>query len=465
MTTRPGIVSLSALAVFCLAAPVALRAGSERPVRSVQLGLVRAAPKILKDAREKGYRNIGVLKFLVKKGKGPLTDNAGTLNLDMARWLEQALNLEDDAVRPIGVIKDPSAVAAKLAGASHLRKEDRGKFFVADRYELRWGPAGKKVSAAAFLTGEVHWSPDLKTMKVVIVCFDRKGKLEQVASFVALAGDDDLARGGQSVRLRGLRKDAADSAASIDAGTALHPLDPEAKPPFPVELEIYYNGEPVLLDFTTRPGEARVPEPRRGQKVKFVLRCTKAAGKDRFGVVLKVNGENTLFRETHNFHDCTRWLLKRGDRDLVIDGFQVDRKTAREFEVVPWVESKAGEVNYGKHAGTFTLVVFRELKGKKPDPDEPRPDEPRPNEVDDPEKAAEENARVAFLHRGTYPKEQPRNPSGMRWQAKKMRSRGEVKAGTRSIESRVELVPFVADPNHLPVATIIYSRVPRPKQK
>src|SRR4051812_1907102 len=60
-------------------------------LNSLEKELVRQAPAIVKYLREHNYRNVGVLKFRVKKSEQePISDNVGPLNMNMARRLEVA---------------------------------------------------------------------------------------------------------------------------------------------------------------------------------------------------------------------------------------------------------------------------------------------------------------------------------------------------------------------------------------
>ena len=52
--------------------------------------LLVQAPKLLKGLKESGYKNIGVLKFLVKIGDKPSSDRVGTLNQRLTEKLEMA---------------------------------------------------------------------------------------------------------------------------------------------------------------------------------------------------------------------------------------------------------------------------------------------------------------------------------------------------------------------------------------
>src|SRR5467141_1148920 len=77
------------LAAALLAAPAAAPASSDE----LDAKLRAAAPAVLKYVKAKKYENVGVLKFLVDRGDGKPTDNAGALNLGLADRLEVALIL------------------------------------------------------------------------------------------------------------------------------------------------------------------------------------------------------------------------------------------------------------------------------------------------------------------------------------------------------------------------------------
>src|SRR5438046_3103528 len=100
-----------------------------RAQESLEKGMLRRAPKIIQYCQEKGYQNVGVLKFLVSRAGEPFTDNVGTLNSLAARRLELAMILSNDPKTPIGIIDNASAVASTIAGASHLTMAGRTKLF------------------------------------------------------------------------------------------------------------------------------------------------------------------------------------------------------------------------------------------------------------------------------------------------------------------------------------------------
>jgi hypothetical protein len=98
-----------------------------------------------------------------------------------------------------------------------------------------------------------------------------------------------------------------------------------------------------------------VAEPAENTKVVFVIENT---SKDQtFAVVLRVNGENTLFRETtHEPRDCKKWIIPPGETRR-IEGFQSDDMGAVPFKVLSPEEST--ELSYRAQAGTIHLICFQ----------------------------------------------------------------------------------------------------------
>src|SRR5581483_6105032 len=92
---------LSRAALTFLAAAV-LHTALPAPARANDLErklFKEAAPKVLAHLQQEGYHNVGVLKFQVKKGNAPASDNVGPINLGIANRLELALvlaNKQDD---------------------------------------------------------------------------------------------------------------------------------------------------------------------------------------------------------------------------------------------------------------------------------------------------------------------------------------------------------------------------------
>jgi hypothetical protein len=174
--------------------------------------------------------------------------------------------------------------------------------------------------------------------------------------------------------------------------------------------------------------------------VSFVLR-RKSTGKERLGVVLKVNGENTLHRQRQRDIDCTRWILDPGDDPITIRGFQTGEKTAVPFKVLSREASKEKEVYYGEDVGTISMVVFREKQGE-----------------DSPPSLTEEAEDVAALSRGIFPKERPKNLGALRVQLRTEARRGLLGESKETVKSVVNRVSFKPDPTPVMAATITYYR-------
>jgi hypothetical protein len=485
----------ASLAVFaaCLAVSVIALAADES-----ERGLIAAAPAILKYAQEKGYHNIGVLKFRIKKGDRPGSDRAGTLNSNLAMRLELALIMANKVRTPIGIVHDASAVAAQIPGASHLSAEGRQKLFSA-KYPLAWG--SESVEPDAFFTGAVSISNDLKTMVVGIVAFDRTSTaLEKVTQFSIVPDVDDLVETGESFVVRGLFDGGkvsktgnagsetqlavakvVESAVKVKDSTdpSEHPLAP-SNGEAPVELELFYDQQKVPLEI--HDGAAFVVEPQENQKVTFVLK-RKAKDNVRYGVVLKVNGENTLGRQRLKDADCRKWILEPNAAPITVRGFQVDNQTAEEFHVLSRAESKAKEIDYGTDVGTINLVVFRERVRSNDAPAPPSgpapadapaapkaaapPNAPAPPSGSPPADApAAPRSRpaakpdvdeedFAVLTRAVFPKQKPANLAALKAQLSQQASRGLIVQG-QLIQAGTRTVSFITDPTPVMSAVITY---------
>src|SRR5712691_1030193 len=163
------------------AAAAALLAACTWPARAdfddLDARLHEQAPKLIEYLQKNNCENVGVLKFLVDRGDGKPSDNAGPLNAGVAGRLEVALLLALRDEKP-GVVYQANEVAAKIRGASHLTAEGRQKFFRRP-YVLAWGLPERTVKPDRFLTGLVSLSKDLRQTTVRIDAFDRDGKLDE----------------------------------------------------------------------------------------------------------------------------------------------------------------------------------------------------------------------------------------------------------------------------------------------
>src|SRR5262249_31366901 len=136
------------LAVAWLALPLPARADSLDQV------LLQKSGKILHHLHRLGYRNVGVLPFIVKKGIRPAGFAQGPISANLPARLENALILaQDPEGKQIGIIRD-AAGQAREAGIGSFREDGKelDRLFALD-YQLAWGT--KKVKADAFVTGQV----------------------------------------------------------------------------------------------------------------------------------------------------------------------------------------------------------------------------------------------------------------------------------------------------------------------
>jgi hypothetical protein len=439
------------------------------PARGAELEAVMLdrAKDLVKHCQQSGHKTVGVLKFLGAKEGGNLSDNLGTINTLLARRLEVALVLANDPRKPVELIEDASAVAARTPGANHRTPEGR-KSLLAAKYKLAWGDPNARVSPDAFLTGLVGVSKDLKTLTVSFLVFDRKsGALRPVpgvADATVTNRADTLAELGESFTLRGafdggkvesgkakadpkektVSKEKADAppadlpkdmdalqvAADVrDQKTDKHPAnDPAA----PVKLTVRYGGKPVPIE--VRDGKAFIPEPAEGQAVEFVI--AKDGTPRRFGVVLKVNGENTLDKQRLPDAKCRMWVLTNPGEAVAVRGYQLGTDRLETFRVLSAPESKAREVNYGADVGTVTVTVFAEGK------------EPAPDLADN---AAEKNAVAA----AKLPGEPSKSFDSLKAKLLEDANRGLIAEGAQ-VEGKVQVVKFTPAPTPVMTLTVIY---------
>ena len=297
----------------------------------------------------------------------------------------------------------------------------------------------------AFLTGVISISQDLRRLAVGIVAFDRQHAMEKVVEFDADADPFDLIDAGESFLLRGPLGDEEQqlaqvvmSANEVHRREAPHPLeDPDA----PVKLQILYDNRSAPI--AIRNGDAFVAEPRQGQAVSFVLR-RKPGDTDRYALVLKVNGLNTLYKERLPELECRKWVLEPDRNAVTVTGFQSTTDKREAFRVLSKAASKQREMDYGADVGTISLAVFRE------GPVSP----PAANDLLD--DLAED---IAVLSRERFPVSTPRNLPALKAQLHRGDTRGLIAEG-ELIEGRTRKVKFDANPVPVMSVTITYYRQP-----
>lgn len=450
-------VSGSCLLLALLLVPASLSQAAD----DLEKQLLANIPQVMQSLRAKGYKNVGVLKFRVKKGDEAASDRVGTLNLRLAEKLELALIVANDVRDPIGIVRNANAAAASIDGANHLTKPGRQQLF-SRAYPLAWGD--ENVVPDAFLTGVALISSDLRNMTIGILCFDRDSEsLQPLAKFDVRPDLEDLLESGESFTVRGVfddgslalttdqRKDKATAEAlqtslEIRSETAdqsepspakVHPLA-SANSDSPIELEIKYDNTVQPIEF--REGLAFVAEPQAGQEVLLVVK-RKGAGRQRLGLVLKVNGENTLERKRRPDAQSKAWVLEPDREVWGIQGYYYPATdTLEPFKVLSQAESQGKEIDYGEFVGTISVSVFPERKVK--------PKESTALLTD-----AGEDFQI--LAEATFPEKTAGNLSALKQQLAQSTTRGLIAEG-EAVGQKLDTTRFQMDAVPIVTATIKY---------
>lgn len=353
---------------------------ADQKVAVEQLGqaLRSLANATIEHCQSKELKSVGVLKFGLFDSQANATTKTATINSLLADRMEVALVLANDARQPVTLIEDASAVAAEIENATHMSKAGR-KLLMDAQYSAMWGDEKLKPDALVTAIGEI--SADLKTITLSLLVLDKTSdELQPLgddkviainANLLAETGESFATRGAfDGGRLNGTSTTRpstaippddlpAESAAEIRAGKSAHPLtDPQS----PVTLKVLYDGVPVNYQFVE--GKARIAEPSQGQKVELVL--TKDTTDRRYGVVVKVNGRNTLYQQQAPDPQCAKWVLASPGYQKTIKGFQIrGQNSLEQFKVLSQSESKNREMDYGKDVGTISVTVFPEGASEK----------------------------------------------------------------------------------------------------
>lgn len=346
------------------------------------------AKETLNKLRTAGLESTGVLKFTVRVGEGPFTKSVGNLNVRLAEKLELALVLanpakESEAKNQIGVIRSASDVAKSIEGANHLTPEGR-KLLFTKPYPLAWVTRGQSsVVPDSLIVGVAKVHADLRSMDVELQLLTKKElNLQPLAAFTVPTDLEDLIDSGESFTTRGIFDDGtvdqSDKKVELIAKKSLdvrqetagksqpqqarqHPLAPSSGAP--IQFEVRYDGQRQPIEF--RDGAAFIKEPREGQKVSFVV-SRNGTDKTRYGVLVRVNGENTLYRTRTPDSRAAMWILEPKATKFGIEGFQIDQGTRQEFRVLSDRASQSRVIDYGRDVGLISLAVYQELRTAKP---------------------------------------------------------------------------------------------------
>jgi len=365
--------------LFLLAATVANAQTDSSQSQTITEGMQAAVPGIIEYLNDNKLKTVGVLKFRVKKPGEKTSDSVGPMNSLLADRLELGLVLGNpfDESQQLKIIEGASSHVAKIDGGDHLSAEGRAKIF-GTQYPIAWGD--EKASPDAFLTGVVAIHEDNLNATVGILCFTKDGEgLERVGEpFTAELDAASFSESGQSFMLRGVfdhgkvtktfkevqvkkQKAIKASVKTLKSGQSTWPLNDSTAP---VNLQIMYDG--VVMPVELRDGNAFVQEPQQGQKVELAL-IRNASAEGRLGAVLKVNGENSLYRSTVRDLDAPKWILSKKRQRTIVRGYQIPNKNELEkFKVLSDSESKVRKMNYGRNVGQIQLTVFQEMTGPSP---------------------------------------------------------------------------------------------------
>ncbi len=355
---------------------------AEAPVQDrLEDGLQQAAKQALQKLRERQLHSVGVLKFSIRTGSGPFPTSLGTLNHRLAEKLELALVLanpaqESKAAQQVGVIRNASDTAATIPGAQHVTPEGQSLLF-SKEYPLAWAINRKSaVIPDAFIIGVAQVRDDLRAIDIELSLLENgKAGLEPFHSQTSPLDLEDLIDSGESFTTRGLF-----DGGQVNDGSKVvelvakrsqtirdetfgksQPQPAKAHPlagsnEAPLSLEVWYGNRKQNIEF--RDGAAFVHEPSQGEKVMFIVRRT-VNETTRYGIVLRVNGENTLYRERLPDSRASIWIMEPTMKEFSVQGFQLDNGTRQDFRVLSDSESRKRAIDYGRDVGMISFTVFQ----------------------------------------------------------------------------------------------------------
>lgn len=354
--------------VFALA--VWLGGDSRANADPIDEKLFRLAPRMVKELRESGYANVGVLKFQVQIGAKAPTLTGGRLTANLATRLENALMLELADDRPLGVARGAGAWAARKAPtATYVTAEGKNQLFDL-KYPLCWG--NKEAAVDAFLTGTVHLSDNLQQTTISLVVFDKKQSASrEMARFTVRTDRGLLADLGlnfcfaqhdldQLLRLPGLGK--LDKEAVSDAHVRQTNLSPKAWPEEDV-IELKLKWADKIVPLSAQLPVALTPKLPALETYTLLVRNKLD---ERVGIVLRVNGKNVLHEEAT---DIEVWrsamLVLEPKGEYSLGGYRgKNQAKTHSFKLLP-AATALGPLTNHFGPGLIELHIFR-AGGKGP---------------------------------------------------------------------------------------------------
>jgi hypothetical protein len=443
-------------AVLLVACPTF--ANGQSTSKSLGSSLKTLGKATIQHCRTKKLTSVGVLKFLIFDDQGKPQHTVGTINSLLADRMEVALVLANRPTDPVTLIEDASSVAAKIEGANHLTKEGR-KALLGGDYQPMWGD--ESVKADLLITGIAEIDSDKQIVTLSLMAFDNNSEdlsaigedqiikltptlfAEAGASFTTRGAFDHGKIGGTNAKpvdgspptdLPPGEDLAFTSAAKIQTGgKEEHPI---YNPNSPVRLQVLYDGVAMAVD--VKNGRATIQEPKQGQRVELLI--AKDNTPDRYAVVVKLNGRNTLYQQQAPDLGCTKWVLSRPGQSKLIKGFQSrDNQNVELFQILSDQESKKQEMNYGKDVGTISITVFSEGK-------------PAPLELDD------EKYDAGLVEASLLPKKKSSTFGALKAKLLASANRGLIVKSNVTTEGRVKAVKFHCGTTPVMSAVIAYYR-------
>jgi hypothetical protein len=388
------LMPLAALVPLTLSAQTQTSKGPGKqtaPAKNLDIGLLKQAPKMVMFLSEKGYKNIGVLPFKVKKGTREAGFYSGPLGTTLPGRLENALimSMGDDESVALNIIRDAGGAASQQKVGRWLRDRTAFNKLFAASYPVAWG--NKKVRPDVFLTGTISNTGNRATTTVEVLGFDKDSwmggsvKAFRVTQFTVKTDRALLRDLGYSYALArsALRRDATAEDRDEQALAQVNKEEGGQKPPqggqtahsptlvAGMAFEIYYNGvRQTIRPLSENQEEAKSPlfqvDPAPpGARVLLVL--TRVSDENRrLGVCLKLNGQSTFQLDDRDPMQCRKWLYDLSDRGKPdkLHGVWMDTKgTVQPFRVLTAEESAARANELGERAGWIDLDVFASGEG------------------------------------------------------------------------------------------------------
>ncbi|MCA9012211.1 MAG: hypothetical protein KDB01_20805, partial [Planctomycetaceae bacterium] len=371
--------------------------------------------KILDTLRSDGIQTVGVLKFSVRIGEGKFPASVGALNTRLVQKLELALVMANparrgDEAKQVGVIRGASKVAATIEGATHLSADGR-KLLFSKTYPLAWKHLGKTdVIPDAFIVGVAQIKSDLSSIQIELMLLKKADlSLTPLAKLTVPTDLEDLIDSGESFTTRGIFdggsvENSEEKAEKIEEtvrkkallvrtetieestpqSSTKHPLS--ASSDGPIKFEVWYDDE--LQNYEFRDGAAFIKEPKEEQEVILAVR-RKGTDKKRYGILIRVNGENTLYKERTPDAKARLWIMEPDLKEFSIRGYQIDEKERERFRVLSDAESEKRKFDYGQDFGMISVTVFEEQTNIKPELSEEKLDLAVQSQAELPDKTAE----------------------------------------------------------------------------